>query len=305
MTDFFPSHQVIGAPERAEPIGSKAKFWARDSSGTLWLFKTARAGTGEHWAEKIAAELASLLQLPHATVELATYRDVIGIVTRDFTEDHSLGDLAHGNELLFELDRDYPKAQQYRVHQHTLEAISRVLTQSFVGLPKHPWPDHVSTPWEGFMGYLLLDAVIGNTDRHHQNWGLLVMRNQSGRSGSLAPTFDHASSRGRELSDEQRERMLTTRDTRGDLKAYAGRAKSALYRPEPSEKLSPVEAFLEATFNARHARRAWLDRLETLAPEAVSAVIDRMPGQIMSAPARRFALALIEENRTRLLAHHV
>ena len=32
------------------------------------------ADSGEHWAEKIAAEVASLLGVPHAKVELATFR---------------------------------------------------------------------------------------------------------------------------------------------------------------------------------------------------------------------------------------
>lgn len=41
-----------------------------------WLFKYARLSngqvTGEHWAEKVASEVAGLLHIPHARVELAT-----------------------------------------------------------------------------------------------------------------------------------------------------------------------------------------------------------------------------------------
>ena len=29
---------------------------------------------------------------------------------------------------------------------------------------------------EVFAGYLLLDALIGNTDRHHENWAVMVPR---------------------------------------------------------------------------------------------------------------------------------
>lgn len=41
-----------------EQLGTKEKFWfSMDTEPKLWLFKFSRAGTGEHWSEKCAAEL--------------------------------------------------------------------------------------------------------------------------------------------------------------------------------------------------------------------------------------------------------
>jgi len=53
-----------------ETLGSKTKFWFR-RDGKRWLFKEAREGTGEDWAEKIAAEVAHKVGISAATVELA------------------------------------------------------------------------------------------------------------------------------------------------------------------------------------------------------------------------------------------
>jgi hypothetical protein len=40
-------------------------------------------------------------------------------------------------------------------------------------------------------------------DRHHENWGVVVMTDEYGETSfSLAPTFDHASSLGRNESDD-------------------------------------------------------------------------------------------------------
>lgn len=54
--------------------------------------------------------------------------------------------------------------------------------------------------------------MIGNVDRHHENWGILRKRVDGEWYGRLAPTFDHASSLGRELVDtganKSRERYL-------------------------------------------------------------------------------------------------
>jgi hypothetical protein len=54
----------------------------------------------------------------------------------------------------------------------------------------------------------MLDALIGNTDRHHENWGLVLQGTSDHQDLRLAPTFDHASSLGRNETDERREARL-------------------------------------------------------------------------------------------------
>ncbi|MEG3898961.1 MULTISPECIES: hypothetical protein [unclassified Microcoleus] len=48
----------------------------------------------------------------------------------------------------------------------------------------------------------MLDAWIGNTDRHHENWGFVEVRASKTPQviAHLAPTYDYASSLGREHS---------------------------------------------------------------------------------------------------------
>ena len=80
-----------------EQLGSKSKFWfAHDDQ--LWLFKQAREQTGEDWAEKVAAEVASSVHVSAARVELAEYLGRRGSASRSFVAvDESL---VHGNEIL-------------------------------------------------------------------------------------------------------------------------------------------------------------------------------------------------------------
>ena len=89
------------------------------------------------------------------------------------------GDLAHGNELLAARNPNYPVAEKGPVLGYDLDAIEAVLRPyggSEFGLGA----------FESFAGYLTFDALIGNTDRHHENWA--VIRNDH----CLAPTYDHA-----------------------------------------------------------------------------------------------------------------
>ena len=60
MSDEYPI--VTVEPEwiiNPEEMGGKTKFWyGKPDDNTNWLFKYPRPNTGEHWAEKIASEIA-------------------------------------------------------------------------------------------------------------------------------------------------------------------------------------------------------------------------------------------------------
>jgi hypothetical protein len=59
-TELFQILKVpAGARIRDEPMGTKEKFWCEYEDGARYLFKFSRPDTGEHWSEKLAAELAA------------------------------------------------------------------------------------------------------------------------------------------------------------------------------------------------------------------------------------------------------
>ena len=95
-TQFQIDH--IKAEEKGliEQLGSKPKFWCVDDNGHPWLFKYTRENTGEHWAEKVAAELAVLLQLPAAAVNLAEFEDRKGCCSKSFITNPKVETLVHG-----------------------------------------------------------------------------------------------------------------------------------------------------------------------------------------------------------------
>jgi hypothetical protein len=67
-----------------EPMGTKRKFWFTDADGARWLFKYSRPQTGEHWAEKIAAEIGARLEIPIARVELGMCDGSPGACSQSF-----------------------------------------------------------------------------------------------------------------------------------------------------------------------------------------------------------------------------
>lgn len=288
-----------------EQMGSKSKFWFLDpESQDAWLFKYARPDTGEDWAEKIASELAAQLGLPHAMVELARCQQRRGTVSLDFTEDKKKGVLVHGNELLVEVDPTYPQYERYRASQHTVANIALAISQDFI-IPSAIafFPHGTCNSKELFLGYLLLDALIGNTDRHHENWGLLVRSEKGRRIAELAPTFDHASSLGRELSDERVHAYLSESMDKHAItvERYADRGKSAIDSMTEQKRLTPIEAFLAFRAYAGDAGPIWLDRLAQIADDVMQAAVEKVPASILGSERKEFVGRFLRHNKERLL----
>jgi hypothetical protein len=310
VPDFYTvlDASTMAAQQQSEQMGSKRKFWCCDLQSSRWfLFKYSRVNTGEHWSEKVAAEVANLLGLPHAAVELAVFEDVPGVLVLDVRRDREAMSLLHGNELLVEFDPAYPSRGDYRVSEHTVARVAQALQDHRVELPNsealpRDLPAGVDDALGVFVGYLLLDAIIGNTDRHHENWAVVVTRDASStRVLRLAPTYDHASSLGRELSDEKRSSRLRSGGAHG-VEAYAERARSALYGAVGDPKpLSPLDAFQRAGALRPSARNGWLARCAELGAAAFEEPLARLPAHVASEPARAFASALIRYNMGKVL----
>ncbi len=291
-------------------MGSKPKFWYYNVALGRCLYKLSRPGTGEDWAEKVAAELANLLGLPHARVELATWRDSRGTISPSFVP---RGDaLIHGNEILLAVVPGYPGCRPgsrnfYRVPQHTLEVVLRILEAGFIAPPRG-WtlPPGVTNAVDVFVGYLLLDAWIGNTDRHHENWAfvghLAELEPREKYESYLAPTYDHASSLGRNEPDERRQQRLTTKDAGFSVKAYVEKATSAFYAKTGDERpLTTFDAFAGAARRYPEAARAWLDQLAGLGAEVIESIFDRLPDDRISEAGAAFAKEILVLNRQRLI----
>ena len=90
ILDPYPVTEVLPEWNRErEEMGSKRKFWYRrpgPEEEIEWLFKFPQPNTGQHWSEKIAAEVASVLEIPHARVELAVFSQEKGSVTKSFAD---------------------------------------------------------------------------------------------------------------------------------------------------------------------------------------------------------------------------
>lgn len=269
-----------------ETLGSKRKFWftmPASGGGSDWLFKyPARADSGEHWAEKIAAEVAALLAVPHARLELAEFQGQRGSITQSFLPNAAV-ELAHGNEVM----EDAIGAGNFHHSHHTIGNIRQALRSVF-----RP-PMSYDEVHRQFIRFLVLDGVISNADRHSENWGIL----RAPDGVSLAPSYDHGSSLGRELTDGARERRLAE-DTIG---RYSERGRGGIYQTaDDRHGLSPLQVVRSVAAEYPALVSSALERLELADEASFQQIIGRMPDGWMSDAAQAFALELMRYNRSEL-----
>jgi hypothetical protein len=291
-------HLPDDAPTQLEQLGTKTKFWFRDQNGRSILFKEGRPGTGENWAEKVCCEICRLIDIPHADYDLAFWKERKGVVTPSFVPVGAR--LVFGNELLAKIIDDYEEGKRYEVRQHTVRTVMAVAASKSVGLPLG-WiaPVAINDAASLFVGYLMLDALVSNQDRHHENWGLVFVPDQG---VFFAPTFDHASSLGRNETDKVRIEMLATGDKGRSVDAYVQRAISALFEtPTSSRPLGTLEAYVEAAKIRPDAAAYWVKRLANINQEEFRAILAEVPSTEISAPAREFACRMLEINTQRIL----
>ena len=290
--DAFEAVDVTGWDSAEEPMGSRRKAWVRrpgDESHAL-LMKWARHNEPQDgtapaiWAEIMAVQVADSLGVPCARVRLARAHDgTYATLARAAADEAAVlaghagraDELVHGNELLAVHNLDYDTQKRGKVEGYSLAAVQQALDglSSLVdGL----------TAFECFTGYLVLDALIANTDRHHENWGALAA------ARVLAPSFDHGTAWGFNLGDV----------AGVDVDRFAAKGRSRHF--DDGGTLVDL-ANRAGAMTSPPTRDHWRAAVQQLDVGALRDTWAQIPADFLSAGRRTFMIDLLSTNRRRLL----
>ena len=302
----------VSLPAREmENRGSRRKYWVLGQDGeTDWLLKFPRPGTGEHWAEKVAAEIGGLMGVKTARVELARVGDQLATICQSFmTNDDILHDddgtvttWFHGSEFLDLVMSGYDIEKIRPNRGHNVKNIVACVLE-FTGYGGMN-PMHWDFILEDLASYVLLDGLIGNTDRHHENWMVAYNIDAGNIRFFVAPSFDHASSLGRELRDSRREQYLSSPTGVLDYVVldYVRRGRGGVFVDDNRPlALSPLRLAQLIGRWRPDVGRYWIDLLFAIRDEDFMTIINKVPDEFMSSTAREFAYQVVATSRSELL----
>jgi hypothetical protein len=282
---------------RVETSGGDEKYWLRNPDTSAdWLFKavTVKGGHvhGENWAEKAVSHLADLINIPHAQIELARRGGSQGLISLDLRP--RLFELQEGRVLL----QRFPEYvyQPGRGGRHPGHSLGNIRTVLDGALAPPGWEAPFNAGFDVFAGYLVLDAWVANTDRHENNWS--VLRQTEKPTLYMCGSYDHASSLGWNVPDDQR---VTRLREPGQLEQWCRRGRAYCFERPSGQPLPTLVALAKDALDLASpaAQDYWSTMMAQVSDDEVRDVLSRITG--MSAPARTFALRVLETNRMRIL----
>lgn len=280
--------------------GAYEKSWlSPPGSDERWLFKpvTEKPGHlhGEDWAEKAASELAALLGVPCARIDMSIRNGRRGALSRNLRPSNY--DMHSGAVLLSDFLPGYvPGATNPRGRPgHSLANIKAALDAAG---PPPEFADFLpNVPMSGydvFAGVLLLDAWIANQDRHDENWSILVPHDPQ-LPRRLCGSYDQAGCLGFNLLDAKKARMLHE----GRVPQWAARGTAGRFEHTDKPQSLVSLAAEGLALASAEARSHWLSAIAGVSDEAVLGILARLP--VLSDVGRTFAGEVLMTNRKRLL----
>jgi hypothetical protein len=279
-----------------ETEGVEEKYWLIDpATEQRWLFKppVVKFGfqQGEDWAERVSTELARLLGIPCADVELSHRNGRRGSLSRYLPPPG--WDLQPGKLLLSQFNPGYVSQARGRPG-HSLQRIAHALHAGQVD-PPFGAPPGLSA-FDVFAGYMLLDAWIANRDRHDDNWSILTPPPDEPRY-RLCGSYDQSSSLGYNVTPAQRAQLLSEA---GGVARWAAKGTAHRFEHQPRSPRTLVEhAAAALAMCASTVQAFWLDRLDSVNQDTITDLLNCVPD--LSDQWRTFATELLDINRGRLL----
>lgn len=164
-----------------------------------YLLKKSRSCYPEQfWAEVVAYRIGCLMGVPVPPAFAAIHRatGTVGALIEWFYEE-GVQSFIWAGEFLQKID---PNFDRERGSTHCMQDNER-LTRSFA-VGHGETPRQLTQDWrQWWVDALLFDGLIGNTDRHQDNWGFVFSPSEP--YISLAPLFDNGTSLGSERHEPQ------------------------------------------------------------------------------------------------------
>ncbi len=273
MKDFSFWKEYEGTSEGS---GRSEKIWLQNpDTGQTGLFKFKKdAGTTDHISECIAYKIAKLLELPCAKFELGMYQGREGSISYNIIENPTQN-LIEGIYFITLIYPGYNPEKFIDIntqHRYSIEMIKKSI-ERFV-------------PINDFLKMLIFDYLIGNSDRHQNNWAILLEENQM----TWSPLYDNSSSLCAYISEDQVENYLGRDKNR--WKALVDTKSKSLLRCNVCDEKRPTHLNV-----LKYIKENYFTETREFAKKISAAMLEEQIRDIL----KQYSTAELSDNKKRLI----
>jgi hypothetical protein len=195
--------------------GTRAKKYVQSRDGKYYFFKRSQLKPGkdykfEFWSEIIASQVGQFLGFNVLGYDIAIDGDIMGCICESMI-DPDKEELVEGLRYLQAYDNTFNPEETSLRKLYSFQLIEKTFLQF-----------RLDNFMKGIVETIIFDAIIGNSDRHQENWAFITENYWPSeifkqfdhiflnfRTPKLmAPIYDNGSSLGRELSEEKVAQLL-------------------------------------------------------------------------------------------------
>lgn len=253
--------------------GRSEKIWltSRDKIGLFKFPKQATDGsiTYEHISEKLAYDIATLLDIPCAKIDVGTYNNRYGSMSYRINKENEV--LMEGIAFISKIYTDYDIDKLYDP-KHNI----------YYSLPMIFPIIKVLKCEEEFLQMMIFDALIGNSDRHHSNWAVVISFNYNIK---FSPLYDNGSSLCCYVKESDIDDILG-KDTRRFASLVTSKSKSRIRIDMHTKKEPEFIAVLAHLFCNEKYRKYCVPTVEKIIERMteinIKAILKEYPDNILS-----------------------
>lgn len=256
--------------------GTRRKKIIIDNENCNAIFKYEAYNCSEACSEKICYEIAKILNYPCAKIELAKdYNGTLGVLNYSFIKSN---DIEHIDAVSY--------LNVYNMKRNEYYTISNI---------KNRLDELDEKLFKDFIKIMIFDALVGEQDRHEENWGLTKCNGKY----SISPLYDNGCSLLREFKDLE----YASKFYKGvrDFNAFIYKSKTYIYKENSNKRYKHFELIKYLNNNYSEFVQSEINKLYLLEDFIIERIVNKIPNELLTSKHKEFIINYLKKRRDILL----
>ena len=259
--------------------GTRPKRVVKDTFNNKAIFKYEHPDyiCSEACSEKLCYEIARILGYKCAKIEFARdEEDKLGVLNYLFID---VNKVEHTDAISY-----LNKSNEERTKFYTISNIKKCLDELNQNL------------FYNFLQIMVFDALVGEQDRHEENWGI---ESKNGEY-SLSPLYDNGDNLLTEFKNEIYAEEFYNK--RKSFDSYIKRSKTVIYKEDVSIRYKHFELIQYLNGLYHDKMQLELKKLTKLTDEAIEEIVNKVPDNLLTTLHKEYIIIYLKKRRDILLS---